>query len=104
MFSSERNFNVQFVLFCLLVISGLFLRITTSDWIVLLIMSAIVLSLEMINSAIEKTCDLISKENNPKIKNIKDISAGAVLLASLFALVIGLLTLLPYIKKLIKFS
>lgn len=100
MFSKERNFKIQFLLFILVIILGFFLQITPHDWILLLLVSALVLSLEIINSAIEKTCNLITEKTNSKIKNIKDISAAAVLLASIFALIIGVFIFFPYLKAL----
>lgn len=98
MLSKERNFKVQLVLFALVLILGFVFQISRHDWMNLLLVSALVLSLEIVNSAIEKTCDLITEETNTRIKNIKDISAAAVLLASLFALIIGILIFLPYLK------
>jgi len=50
---------------------------------------------EMINTAIEKTIDFISVEKHPQIKLIKDIAAGAVLIASLAAVVVGLFIFIP---------
>lgn len=98
MLSKERNFKVQLVLFALVLILGFVFQISRHDWMNLLLVSALVLSLEIVNSTIEKTCDLITEETNTRIKNIKDISAAAVLLASLFALIIGILIFLPYLK------
>lgn len=98
MLSKERNFKIQLVFFIAVLILGFIFQISSTDWIILLLTSALVLSLEIINSAIEKTCDLISKQTNKQIKNIKDISAAAVLLAVLFAVIIGVMIFLPYIK------
>lgn len=98
MLAKERNFKIQLALFILVIILGFVFQVSRQDWIALILVSALVLALETINSAIEKTCDLITEETNSKIKNIKDISAAAVLLASIFALIIGILTFLPYLK------
>jgi len=56
-----------------------------------------VLTLEMINTSIERILDLLHPEKHPEIKIIKDISAAAVLLAALGALVIGLKIFIPYV-------
>ena len=98
MLSKERNFKIQLVLFSIVIILGFIFQISFHDWVILLLVSALVLSLEIINSALEKACDFITTENNDRIKNIKDISASAVLLASIFALIIGVLIFLPYLK------
>jgi len=97
MIRTERNFKIQLVLFLIVVSLGIILNITIGDWLILLLISAMVLSLEIVNSAIEKTCDLISTKPNNQIKLIKDISAAAVLLVSLFALIIGILLFYPYL-------
>jgi diacylglycerol kinase (ATP) len=54
----------------------------------------------MFNSAIEKLCDLYSKEYDLKIKYIKDVCAGAVLLTTVFVAIIGCLVFWPYVIKL----
>ncbi|WP_107038351.1 diacylglycerol kinase family protein [Brumimicrobium mesophilum] len=97
MIKTERNFKIHvFALVCVLSL-GFLLDITTQDWISILMVSALVISLEIINSAIEKICNLYSTDKNEKIKNIKDISAGAVLMAALVAFIVGVLVFYPYI-------
>lgn len=100
--SKERNFKIQLVLFTIVLILGFIFQITLHDWVILLLASAMVLSLEIINTTLEKTCNLITTKTNAIIKDIKDISAAAVFLASLFALVIGILIFLPYIRVLLQ--
>lgn len=87
----ERNFQIQFFSFILVVALGFYFGISPVEWAIILLISALVLSLEAINTGIEKTCDLYSLEKNPHIKTIKDISAGAVLISSLCALCIAIL-------------
>lgn len=100
MFRSERNFKIQFLLFIILCITCQILEISPIEWAILLTLSAVVFSLEVINSAIEKTCDSITEEYSSNIKDIKDISAAAVLIAAVFSAIIALIILLPYIGKL----
>ena len=97
MFRSERNFKIQFIIFLLVVGLGFYLGISNNHWLIILLISALVLSLEIINSAIEKICDLITVESHPQIKRIKDIGAAAVLVATLFAVGIGIMIFLPYV-------
>jgi|SRR5690554_6854894 len=94
---TERNFKIQLLAFLLVVVLGFVFQITIDDWIALLLVSGIVLSLEIVNSAIERLCDLYSTKENKQIKLIKDISAGAVLLAALFAIIVGVLVFYPYL-------
>lgn len=97
MFRSERNFSIQFAVFLLVIATGLYLDISNIHWLVILLCSGLVLSLETINSAIERTCDLISKKEHPQIKLIKDLCAGAVLLASIFSAIIGAVIFYSYL-------
>lgn len=93
----ERNFKIHIVCFILAVGCAFLLNITLYEWIAILCISALVLSLEALNTAIEKLCDAYSTEQNNSIKQIKDIAAGAVLIASVFAIIIGLVIFLPHI-------
>jgi diacylglycerol kinase (ATP) len=94
---SGLNFKIQLIAFCFVCFAGFYFNITSAEWLMLLGVSALVLSLEALNTSIEKLCDLYSTEENDKIKIIKDIAAGAVLVASLFAGIVGLLIFWKYI-------
>lgn len=87
--AEERNFQIHIIAFVTVVILGVYFNISSAEWISIWIISAIVLAAEGFNSALEKTCDLISKEHHPQIKKIKDIAAGATLITALFAAGIG---------------
>jgi diacylglycerol kinase len=52
----------------------------------------------MLNSALEKLCDLVMPEQHVKIKYIKDVAAGAVLIACVFAVIVAILVFYPYLK------
>lgn len=96
----ERNFKVHVLALIVVISAGLYFRVTANEWLILLLISALVLALETINSAIEKLCDLYTKETHPQIKLIKDIAAGAVLIAAIFAVVIALIIFKKYILTL----
>jgi diacylglycerol kinase len=85
----ERNFKIHLLALIVVIIGGLYFQITLIEWSIVLLVSALVISLEAINTAIEKLCDLYSSESNEKIKLIKDVAAAAVLIVSIFALVIA---------------
>jgi diacylglycerol kinase len=91
----ERNFKIHLIMFVLVVIAGIYFSIEDYEWIAILVISALVLSLEVMNSALERLCDLYSTEQDNRIKRIKDLAAGAVLLVAVFAIVIGLMIFLP---------
>ncbi len=89
---SEGNFRIQVVVGSLALLTGILLQV---DVIPILLVSALVLSLELINSALEAALDLLYPEPHPLVKRAKDAAAGAVLLAALVSVVVGLWVLGP---------
>lgn len=96
----ERNFKVHVLALIVVISAGFYFHVSANEWLILILISALVLALETINSAIEKLCDLYTKETHPQIKLIKDIAAGAVLIAAIFAVVIALIIFKKYILTL----
>jgi diacylglycerol kinase len=96
----ERNFKIQFGIFILLVIFALFFKISKYEWLCVFICSMSVLSLEGINTSIERLCNEIEPNLSPKIKIIKDAAAGAVLITSIFSVIIGFIIFFPYVYRL----
>lgn len=76
---------------------GLGWRVSGAEWIALVVALALVWTAEALNTAIELLGDAITRENHPLIGHAKDVAAGAVLLAALFAAVIGGLIFVPKI-------
>lgn len=95
----ERNFQLHVVAFIGVCAAGIFFGITSSEWLIILLISALVMGLEAMNTAIEKLCDLYSTETNADIRKIKDISAAAVLICAIVAVCIGVVLFLPYVMK-----
>lgn len=93
----ERNFRIQVIVFIIVIAAGFLLQINRMEWIVILICAAIVLSIEILNSAIEKLCDHVTPDIHPMIKKIKDFSAAAVLLVAIISFIIGVIIFLPKI-------
>lgn len=96
--SHEKNFQIQYVIALLVVGAGIFFSLSATEWMIILICFAVVLSFEMINSAIEKLCNLVCPEINPVIKKVKDMCAGAVLFSAIITFIIGCIIFLPKIK------
>lgn len=96
-FRYERNGKVQLCVAIIVVAFGWWFRLPKVEWLVVLVCIAVVLSLEMMNSAIEKLCNLVQPAYHPVIKTIKDISAGAVLWVSIISAIAGLIIFLPKI-------
>lgn len=94
-FFRERNGKIQLVIGCITVIAAFVLHISPIEWMVILLCIGIVLSLEMLNSAIEKLCDLVHRDFHPVIKIIKDVSAASVLWSSIISAAIGCIIFIP---------
>ena len=91
----ERNMHVHAVMAVLVMACGVLFDISYSEWLACLILIALVISTELINTAIEAVVDLITTEENKLAKVAKDTSAGAVLVVSVFAAFIGLVIFIP---------
>ncbi|MCH8554885.1 MAG: diacylglycerol kinase family protein [Schleiferiaceae bacterium] len=77
------------------VILGFTFQLSVEEWLFISIAITMVMVTEMLNSAVEKLCDVLHPEKHPTIKFVKDVAAGAVLLAAFAAMAIGLLIFLP---------
>lgn len=96
----EKNMKIHILIMILVIIMGIILKISKIEWIICIILFGFVISLELINTAIENTVDLITKEINPKAKIIKDVAAGAVLISAISSIIIGLIIFMPKIISL----
>ena len=86
---TQRNMRVHLGVAFYVVLAGFVTDLSASEWAAVLLCIGLVLALELINTAIEKTCDSITKEYAEPIKRAKDCAAGAVLCASAVAAVVG---------------
>ncbi len=96
-FAEQLNLKVQLVIAFAVVAAGFYFQITNVEWMVLIGAIALVISLELVNSAIESLVDLVTLERKPLAGKVKDIAAGAVLFASLVSVVMGCLIFGKYI-------
>ena len=101
-FKEERNMRKHAVSAILAILAGLIFRISAIEWLFLLLAVFLVITFEIINSAIENVVDLASNYHFSMLaKNAKDMAAGAVLVVSLFAALTGALIFLPRIWDLL---
>lgn len=91
----ERNARVQLVIFAFTLTLTAWLEIEPWGWALIVAMGGLVLGLEAINTALERLADFVCKDLHPEIGRIKDLAAGAVLAASMAALVVGVILLGP---------
>ena len=94
---TERSFRIQLIVGILAIIAGFLLKISPIEWIFIILIICIVLCLEMLNTSFELIIDLVTEEYKVLAEHIKDIAAGAVLVASITAFIIGLIIFIPHI-------
>ena len=90
-FKTERNFRIQILIAILVILFDIYRQLNYQDWLILLITIALVLSLEIMNSAVERLVDILAPRTHHFAKEIKDLLAAMVFLASFFAFIIGLI-------------
>jgi diacylglycerol kinase len=93
----EHNARIHLVAAILAIIAGLLLKISSWEWIVIVLSICLVFAAEAFNSAIEYLCNFVSPQYHELIKKIKDLSALAVLFIAAGALISGLIIFLPKI-------
>jgi diacylglycerol kinase (ATP) len=93
--NTQHNAWIHSVVAIVVFVLGLWLNLPARDWAVLVLTIAMVFTAEFINTAIEAVVDLASPVHHPLGKVGKDVGAGAVLVAALAAILIGLLILGP---------
>lgn len=98
---NEKNFKREIALGIIALILSYILKIDKIEFIIVLTMICLVLTTEIINTAIERTVDLVTKEYHELARIAKDVSAGSVLVTSIFALIIGIIIFIPKIITLL---
>lgn len=92
---TQRNTRIHLIIAGLVILAGLWLGLPTVQWALLALTIGLVLVGEMLNTVAETLVDMISPGYHPLAKVVKDVTAGAVLLTAIFAVVVGLLILGP---------
>jgi diacylglycerol kinase len=95
----DRNVRIHIIVGLLVFILSIFLGISRIEFIFILFSIFFVLITEMMNTAIEEMTNLIILEHRREARIAKDVAAAAVLLASVFALVTGIIIFVPYLLK-----
>ena len=85
-FKNEKNIKIHSFLAVVAIIAGIVLQLNMG--LILLIIGS-VLSTEMLNTSIESLCDLVHPDESDRVRNIKDIAAGAVLINAVISLLVG---------------
>jgi diacylglycerol kinase len=100
---TQQNAWIHAVITMLVLLVAFWLQLPLRDWAVLFLTIALVWTAEFINTALEAVVDLASPQKHPLAKVGKDVGAAAVLIASLAAILVGLLILGPPLLEKLKF-
>lgn len=92
---TQRNARIHLSVAFVVVVLGLWLGLSRTEWAIIVLTIGLVLVAEAFNTVAEAAVDLATAEYHPLAKNAKDVAAGAVLLMAMAAVVVGLLILGP---------
>ena len=95
--NTEHSVIAQISVGILITIAGFYFGITKTDWLFQTLAIGLVLSIEGLNTAVEKIADFIHPEYHERIGFIKDIAAGSVFFAALTAIIIAVIIYIPYL-------
>ena len=98
----ERNMKIHCFAAVCVIVAGVLFHISVTDWCICLVLFGLILSLELVNTAIEAVVDLVTEDKKPLAKLAKDTAAGAVLIAAVMAAMAGLLIFVPKLVSLLK--
>lgn len=98
---SERNFRIHLIATVLVILIGVIVKLSLIEWMIVFLVIGMVLVAETTNTAIEKFIDYLKPDIHPAAKVIKDIAAGAVLIAVIMAFIIGCMVFIPKLYNLL---
>lgn len=101
LFRTQTNARIHAMAAVAVVVAGLVFHISAGEWCAVVGAIALVLVTEAINTAIEAVVDLASPEVHPLAERAKDVAAGAVLIAAVVSVMIGLIVFGPHLLVLI---
>lgn len=96
-FKKGTHLKIHTLAAILVVILGFILKVTSTEWLVLILISSAVIAAETINTALEEACDVLHPQHHPGARLAKHCAAGAVLILSIAAVIISLIIFLPKI-------
>lgn len=99
--TTQANIRIHVFIGSLVLFVAVYLQLSLDHILDLLLVIALVVTTELINTAIEATCDAVTLDHHPQIKAAKDVAAGAVLFVSVFAIIIGIIIFAPKILSLL---
>jgi diacylglycerol kinase len=99
----EPHFRAHVIASALVLLAAFYLNVSALELAVLMLACGFVIVTEVLNTALEELCDKFTIEHDPHIGKIKDLAAAAVIVASLFAVIVGLCIFVPYVALYVPF-
>jgi len=93
----ERNFQIEFGVAIAVIVFACWFPLLPSEWALLLLVIGWILTLELINTIVERILDIVKPNVHPYVRVVKDMAAGAVLIASFVAILVGIFIFLPHL-------
>ena len=100
MIYQEQNAKIHLFAILIVAAAGFYFQLSALEWIAIVVVSGGVIAAEAFNTSIEALSNALSPEYNKQIKQVKDFAAGAVLMAALTSMIVGLIVFLPKIMAL----
>ena len=97
-YRTEQSVWIYIPVSLLVILAGFLLKISTFEWLIIILILGIILSLELINTALEAVVDLATEKYHPLAKKAKDTVSAAVLVFAITAVIIGLIIFIPKIS------
>jgi len=97
----EPNMRLHLGAAVAVVAAGIWFGVSVTEWQWIILAIAVVLAAEAFNTAVEQTCNAVSRDFHPEIKAAKDVAAGAVLISAVAAALIGALVFVPHILAMV---
>lgn len=98
-FNNESSFVIVGIMLCLIIILGVYLDISFLEWVISFGSIALIMIIELINTAIEATVDMVTQEYNEYAKVAKDCGSAATGIMSVLATIVNLIIFVPHIMK-----
>lgn len=95
----ERNMKIHCLAVIAVTAAGTFVGLSAAEWCICLMLFALVISLELVNTAVEAVVDLVTEEKKPLAKIAKDTAAGAVLFAAIISVIAGCIIFVPHLLE-----
>ncbi len=92
---TEKNLRFHIAMSVLVISAGFFTGVSTAEWMILILCMTSVISMELLNTALEYLCNVVQPDHHPFIKNVKDIAAAAVLITAIASIACGLIIFIP---------